>query len=69
MEHPAVKRLLRNNSIIRYLADAVAVIGAIYLVSSLFVETDNMLKYLYERITIGRYIDINYGLSECDRKF
>jgi hypothetical protein len=66
VSHPKIRRLLKKFTLLRRAAVVMAVISTAYFVTDLFVDIDGYTKFLYQRITIGRYLDRNFSITECD---
>jgi hypothetical protein len=66
VSHPKIKRYLKKYKLLRRAAVVMATISAIYLVAEIFIDFDGYAKRLYQRITIGPYLDRNFSIAECD---
>jgi hypothetical protein len=68
ISHPKIKRHLRTHPRLEKCAWTVAAIAAMYLFAGLFVDVDKSVKWAYDRITLGKYLDRDYAVAECDKQ-
>lgn len=64
---PGIKRYVKRHPWLQRAAWAVAALAGIYFIAGLFGDVDGALVWGYRRLTIGRYIDRDYSIAECDK--
>ncbi len=67
VSHPIIRRFVREHAQLQFTAMFMATVGAIYLVVGIFVDVNGLIRWMWQRVVIGHYIDRNYSISECDQ--
>ena len=65
--HPRIKPYLTSHTWLQFVAWAIAVLGSVYFVVGLFSDVDGAITRIYQRATIGQFIDRNYSIAACDK--
>jgi hypothetical protein len=66
--HPKVERYIKRHPRLRALALFMTGVAALYFIAGLFVDVEDKFIWLYQRVTIGPYLNREYSLSECDKR-
>jgi hypothetical protein len=65
--HPKTQDYLQKHPLVRRSATLMGIIAGLYFVAGLFVDVKSSALWLYQRITVGRYLNRDYSLAECDK--
>jgi hypothetical protein len=66
--HPKTQDYLQKHPYLRRAATFMGIVAALYFIAGLFVDVENSTVWFYQRVTIGRYLDREYSIGECDRR-
>ncbi len=65
--HPKTQVYLQKHPFVRRSAGLMGIIAGLYFIAGLFFDVKSSALWLYQRVTVGRYLDRQYSTAECDR--